>query len=397
MSAKHRILVLGSGALAFEVTRALSSAGFSVKHLAENLFRDKESTLAYESGLAYAKRLLERHGAKECNGVFVVDAKDRVNVHLLLATQTVVPHDTPVMVSFLNDNFRHLADMNGNIHVVNPAECAAAHFVRALDATVSLSRKAPVVTRRAMRSKLINGGILKPFVVATAAFMAVLVLGSTFFSYTEGKDWLDALYTMVTIATSVSLDPVSISNLDWKIKLGRIALMIFALFYTAITLGTVASVFESVREKWAHGARPFRMREHVILCGLGKLGFKILEQLLARGERVIVIEENERDDFLGAARARGVPVIIGNATLEHHLGNANVERAKALIAAVNDDAVNGEIALNTSPFNPHLRLILRIFDSETATLLREKLGLEFALSMPAIAAARMREVFMALH
>ena len=53
--------------------------------------------------------------------------------------------------------------------------------------------------------------------------------------------------------------------------------------------------------------------DHIIVCGLGKLGYRVTLQLLEFGQSVVAIEREAAKDFIAAARERDVPVIIGDA------------------------------------------------------------------------------------
>ena len=85
-------------------------------------------------------------------------------------------------------------------------------------------------------------------------------------------------------------------------------------------------------------------RNHAIVCGLGRQGFQLLNDLSARGVAVIVIELDRDNPQIARARAAGVPVLIGNATDNAMLRDASVKRARFVFAVAGDDKVNIEIA-----------------------------------------------------
>ena len=143
------------------------------------------------------------------------------------------------------------------------------------------------------------------------------------------------------------------------------------------------------RVQLALGRRTYAYRDHVIVCGLGRLGYFIAEGLIARGEQVLIVERNEETSSIEHFRSRGADVYVGDARLPEVLQQVGVTRAKALYSVVNDDFANLEIGLNARTFEPNLRLVLRIFDDGMAARVREQLDIHLTFSMSAIADEKM--------
>jgi voltage-gated potassium channel Kch len=91
--------------------------------------------------------------------------------------------------------------------------------------------------------------------------------------------------------------------------------------------------------------RARRMRDHVVVCGLGRKGLEFARDFRAHGESVIAIELDAENDLVRTCRASGVPVMIGDATDESLLRAVRVDRAKYVIAICGDDGTNVEVAL----------------------------------------------------
>jgi voltage-gated potassium channel Kch len=87
---------------------------------------------------------------------------------------------------------------------------------------------------------------------------------------------------------------------------------------------------------------------------------------------VLVVEKNADNRFLPAIRERGIPVMIADATVPGTLVDAAVDRAAAVASIVGDDLVNLEVGLNARAIHPRIRVILRIFDGDTAEELRRR-------------------------
>ena len=128
------------------------------------------------------------------------------------------------------------------------------------------------------------------------------------------------------------------------------------------------------------------MNNHVVLCGLGKLGLRTLERLLAMGEPVAVLEKDPACPNLAFARRNGVPVRVGHSREEGVFEDLNVAAAKSIILATNDDLANLEMALDARKLHPTIRVVIRMFDQELAAKLRESLGMELTFSTSELAA-----------
>jgi Trk K+ transport system NAD-binding subunit len=108
-------------------------------------------------------------------------------------------------------------------------------------------------------------------------------------------------------------------------------------------------------------------RNHIVLCGLGRVGFRIAQELLSAKELVVAIEKDEDSVFVEELQDLDVPVLIGDARLKKNMELANLEHAKAVICATNDDLANLDAALTAREIRPDIRVALRLFDETLAT------------------------------
>ena len=127
------------------------------------------------------------------------------------------------------------------------------------------------------------------------------------------------------------------------------------------------------------------MKGHVILCGAGRIGFRVLEQLQKLGVDVVVVERNEHAPFVQAIRNQCVPILIDDVRDPKALEATNVRLACAVVCATDDDLANLNIALDARRVNPTVRVVMRLFDDDLVAKVRESFGLE-ALSTSALAA-----------
>jgi len=125
---------------------------------------------------------------------------------------------------------------------------------------------------------------------------------------------------------------------------------------------------------------------HMVVCGLGTVGFRIVEELIHLGEQVFVVERRADAEFVDQARALGAEVLIGDARAENLLRSLNVGAAKGIIIATNDDLANLEIAMDVREMRVQIPIVLRLFDQRLAQKVRHTLGIEVSLSTSALAA-----------
>jgi voltage-gated potassium channel len=133
-------------------------------------------------------------------------------------------------------------------------------------------------------------------------------------------------------------------------------------------------------------------RDHIVLCGLGHLGFRILNQLLATKQAVVALEKDGNARFLGDAKATGVPVLVRDMQEDQALIDAGVQHARAIIIATNDDMANLEVALDARRMNPKIRVVMRLFDQRMADKFKEAALIDEAFSPAALAAPIVAEM-----
>jgi len=139
------------------------------------------------------------------------------------------------------------------------------------------------------------------------------------------------------------------------------------------------------KEEW-QVALASTYRNHIIVCGLGKVGYRVVRQLLDFGEQVVGVERNADAPFVSVLQQMDVPVIIADARQRTTLTQANVEHASALIACTEHDLTNLDIALDARELNPNVKIVMRMFDAELAKKVERGFGIHTVFSVSALAA-----------
>lgn len=127
-------------------------------------------------------------------------------------------------------------------------------------------------------------------------------------------------------------------------------------------------------------------QDHIVLCGLGHLGIRVLEQLVSSGVPVVAIEKDGEGRFVPAAKALKIPVLIGDMKEDQILLEAGIRYARGVICCTNDDMANLEVALDARRFNAGIRVVLRQFDQQIAGKIADAMMVDAAFSTSALAA-----------
>lgn len=127
------------------------------------------------------------------------------------------------------------------------------------------------------------------------------------------------------------------------------------------------------------------LNRHIVLIGLGHLGFRIVKILNQIGEDVVVITLSPDPNLAENIRSLGVPLIEGDGTHESNLEGAGIRRARSIILCTQNDSLNLQIALKARSMQPEIDVILRIFDDDFAEALQKQFGFR-ALSATGMAA-----------
>jgi Trk K+ transport system NAD-binding subunit len=198
-------------------------------------------------------------------------------------------------------------------------------------------------------------------------------------------DFAQALYA--TIFLLVFNSPVDFPS-DWLGRAIFFAVPLLGLFFLLQSVVDFARlVFDkgSRREGWQISLAS-TFSDHVIVCGVGRVGYRVMLQLLDAGHEVVAVEIDPASEFAATVTRLKVPLIVGDARDPDVLRSAGLSRARGLIAAINDDLKNIEIALTARRRAPELPTVMRIFNRELDVNLERRFGRNSAFSSSALAA-----------
>jgi Trk K+ transport system NAD-binding subunit len=138
-------------------------------------------------------------------------------------------------------------------------------------------------------------------------------------------------------------------------------------------------------EKW-QAAMASTYKNHIIVCGFGKVGYRVTLELLKYDREVIAIENDPQGRFLQKAHDLGIPVITADARRSASLIKANISQADVIIPCTNDELANLDIALDARELNPEIKIVMRMFDDDFARRVEKGFGIHTAFSSSALTA-----------
>lgn len=372
-------LIIGSGHLAHRIKRLAQDRGMHATHLDSNAFGRSHGG---ESRLELVARVLRDVDLAAHPAIFLVDDNDERNLELLIA-MVAMDRELRIVAALFNENVApHLQAAHPHVSVFNPARIAAPTFIAALDAPRSFSlRYAPAPIAKEPR-RLVPDRLMRRLVAGFAVIVAAAVV---YFHLAEGMSLLNAFYFVVVTTSTVGYGDIALVNATAMSKVVGIALILTSTGFIWMIFSLTVDRIIKHRVQLSLGRRKYALKNHIILCGLGRLGSFVAQGLIDRGEDVLVIERDEASANVQHFRGKGVDVYVGDARLPSVLQDAGVMRAKAIYSLIDSDFGNLEIGLNARSFDPHLRVILRIYDDSMASMVREHLDIRLTFSMTAIA------------
>lgn len=115
---------------------------------------------------------------------------------------------------------------------------------------------------------------------------------------------------------------------------------------------------------------PLLLRNHVVICGGGRVGSLIAGVLRRRGQGYLIVEMDRRR--AEALRAAGEPVLYGNAANPAVLERAQLGRARTLVVAIPDPVFTRQIVAEARRRHPRLDIVARVSSAEEAEALRAR-------------------------
>jgi len=193
-----------------------------------------------------------------------------------------------------------------------------------------------------------------------ALLLLVMAVGTAGYHYIEGWPWFDGFYMVVTTLTTIGYQEVH--PLSHAGRVFNVFVILAGVSLLALGVGVLSEALLEFELQSFFGRRRMdreigRLDGHYIICGMGRVGRSVARELARKPVPFVIVEnaDAKRQRFA----SENWLVVAGDATLDATLRQAQIERARGLIAATTTDATNLYIVLTARGLNPHLKIIAR--------------------------------------
>jgi voltage-gated potassium channel len=237
--------------------------------------------------------------------------------------------------------------------------------------------------------------LLRKFTTPFILLVIILITGTTGYWYVGGGKYsvLDCFYmTVITILTIGYGEIIDLTNNS----AGRI----FTILIAFLGIGTATYIISTFTALIVEGQlkETFKKRKmeknikkldnHFIICGAGRVGSVILNELYTTGRPCVVIDRDEELIQFLSEKYPDVMVITGDADLEWVLEKACIQKAQGIFAATGDDNQNLVISLTAKYINPNIRVVARCLEAANQNKMK-KAGADTVITENFIAGMRM--------
>lgn len=198
--------------------------------------------------------------------------------------------------------------------------------------------------------------------------LLIIVGGSVGYSLIEGWDFIDSLYmTIITVSTTGFEEIYPMSTLGRIFTMFLVIMGISFLFYAIGNLNVAIFERNIFRNKSMQN-RIDRQEGHYIICGFGRIGKRVAQELQSRKQAFVILESDEihlkdvPEDYL---------YLEADATEDQNLIKCGIEKAKGLVAVMGSDAANVFTTLSAKELNPGIKIIAQADEEKSKEKLKK--------------------------
>jgi voltage-gated potassium channel len=228
------------------------------------------------------------------------------------------------------------------------------------------------------------------------ALVLVIVTGTAGFHFIEGWSWFDGFYMVITTLTTIGYQETH--PLSHAGRVFNVCVIVAGVSLVFLVIGALTQALLEFELRSFFGRRKMereigRLKGHYIICGAGRVGRSAARELARRPVPFVIIENNEgkatrySEDWL---------VLVGDATKETTLREAQIEHARGLVAATTTDATNLYIILTARALNSRLKIIARASEEDAEKHLLTA-GADSIVSPYSFAGQRIAQTFLRPH
>jgi len=208
---------------------------------------------------------------------------------------------------------------------------------------------------------------------AAVYFAVVLTVGTLGFQRVEGSPVFESLYMAVTTVTSVGymeVRPLSPAGRIFAMVLIGLGVTGLGIWWGLITALIVELDLKELLRERRTMREIGKLKDHFIVCGIGNMGKIVAEEMAQSHIPYLVVEKNEGRIRELREVDPTVLVIEGDATKEHTLRDARIEKARGVAVCLTADADNLFVSLTARGLNADLTIVARAQDEEALQKLK---------------------------
>ena len=215
-------------------------------------------------------------------------------------------------------------------------------------------------------------------------YSLLILLSVVIFKLFLNLSIINSLYFVITTTTTVGFGDFNLQQSSLWLKLYGCFIMLAG----AALLATLFSVItDNIISKRLGGYINYnnrKIKNHIIIAGIGSIGLGVVEFLTKMGIKTIAIEKNPDNPRIQALR-NVLPVLIGDASESKILLKAGIKKARTLAALIDDDLNNVNIVLKANSLNNSLHSVARIFSHELNKKAKSSFQIDNVISASSIA------------
>jgi voltage-gated potassium channel len=231
----------------------------------------------------------------------------------------------------------------------------------------------------------------REILLASITLIFVIAVGTLGYRLIEGWPWMDGLFM-----TFITLTTIGFAEVRPLSDVGRFFTIILALTgigivtFVAARSAQLLLASDRLRERQKM-KRINQLENHYIVCGYGRVGQRLAEDLDHAGREYVVIDQSEQE--VEELQDEGRLYVQGNAEDEETLAKAGIDRAFGLILALPEDSSNVFVTLTAREMNPNVFILARTIDHRNRSKLLHA-GADKVIAPSEVGADRMAQVIL---
>lgn len=204
---------------------------------------------------------------------------------------------------------------------------------------------------------------LRKILVAILLLLATIITGVIGFMLINDYTFWESFYMTIVTLSTVGYGEVKPLNQNGQIFASLLIVFnlgIFAYGITIISSFLVEGQLQELLKDYKVYKQIKQLENHTIVCGFGRHGRQVCEELTKNDIPFVIIESKE--EYEEEAKELGYYILAGDATDDEVLIEANIDKAKAIVVTFNESAFNVYTVLTARELNPKLRIITRASD-----------------------------------